>query len=53
MSIAHVIPVNDLREHVDTNGADCWCEPKILDKGIDDAGFPARVIVHQALDGRK
>ena len=51
MSIVHVLPVNDLRAHDET--ATCWCEPNVLDEGDDDAGNPARVIVHAALDGRE
>ena len=52
MSIVHVTPINDRREHTD-NGADCWCEPRVLDHGVGDAGNPARVIVHHSADGRE
>jgi hypothetical protein len=52
MSVVHVVPVNDLREHTET-GADCWCEPRVLDEGTDPAGEPARVIVHSSADGRE
>ena len=37
----HVVPVNDLRDHV--TSVDCWCCP------IDDDG----IIVHNSLDGRE
>lgn len=51
--LVHVYPVGDRREHETDRGAtDCWCEPRVLDKGEDAAGEPARVIVHDALDGR-
>lgn len=52
MSLVHVMPVNDLRAHDDA-GADCWCEPRVVDCGQDDAGKPARVIVHNSADGRE
>lgn len=37
----HVMPVEDLREHV--CGDDCWCSP------TDDEG----VIIHNSMDGRE
>jgi hypothetical protein len=37
----HVLPVNDLREHVET--VDCWCGPS-----VDDG-----VCVHNAMDERE
>ena len=52
MSLVHVLPINDLRVHAE-HGADCWCEPRVLDEGVDAAGEPARVIVHHSADGRE
>lgn len=58
MSHVHVLPVDDLRPH-EERGADCWCEPSIVDCGqeYDEAGLPtgrpARVIVHHSADGRE
>lgn len=40
---AHVIPVNDLREHEAEE--DCWCVPV-----TDD--LDPNLLVHNALDGR-
>ena len=40
--VYHVVPVNDLREHV-TDGLTCWCKPT-LDDGV---------IVHNSMDGRE
>lgn len=37
----HVVPLDDLREHVLT--PDCWCRPR------DDDG----VVIHNSLDGRE
>ena len=40
-SVQHVVPVDDLREHVPV---DCWCEPK----EVDDMFYS-----HNALDERE
>jgi hypothetical protein len=42
MDIVHVIPLNDLREHVELDT--CWCNPMLLEDGL---------IVHNAMDGRE
>lgn len=39
--ILHVIPINDLKEHIESS--DCWCGPEIRDN----------LIIHNALDGRE
>jgi hypothetical protein len=39
----HVVPVNDLREHV-TDG-DCWCNPT-----IDEEYF---IVIHHSMDERE
>lgn len=50
MALVHVVPREDEIEHnTDGGGAACWCEPKILDFGLDSEGQPARVFVHQDL----
>ena len=38
----HVVPINDLRDHV--TSVDCWCSPIINDDGI---------VIHNSLDGRE
>ena len=40
----HVIPLNDLREHVAS--ANCWCKP------TEDDGWPG-VWVHHSMDRRE
>lgn len=40
----HVMPMNDLREHVDSR--DCWCKP------TPDGDEPL-VIVHHSMDRRE
>ena len=40
----HVIPLNDLRDHVDVK--ECWCKP------IADCDYE-NIFVHNALDGRE
>jgi hypothetical protein len=40
----HVLPVNDLREHV-SEGIGCECRPRLIDGGA--------VIVHNSFDGRE
>jgi hypothetical protein len=42
----HVLPIDDLREHVENR--DCWCKP-VLSRTDDN-----RILVtHNALDGRE
>lgn len=49
----HVFPDHDRREHQTEKGADCWCEPRVEDEGLDDEGKPTRIFVHHSLDGRE
>jgi hypothetical protein len=42
----HVVPVNDLRKHVDLRR--CWCEPRITQEKATGA-----VVVHNSKDGRE
>jgi hypothetical protein len=44
MSIVHVYPTKG-RLH-NTQGGGCWCEPEIIDSGLDSDLKPARVFVH-------
>lgn len=44
VSVIHVLPLNDLREHQEDVA--CWCKPK---PDAEDE----RVIVHNAADGRE
>lgn len=53
MSLVHVYPVHDVRRHRLEEGAHCWCEPDILDEGVDRAGEPSRVIVHSDAQQRR
>ncbi len=41
----HVVPLNDLREHV-TNGS-CWCRPTLDDEWAEP------IWIHNSLDGRE
>jgi hypothetical protein len=41
--IYHVIPINDLKDHLDN--ARCWCHPEVKDEGT--------LIVHYSLDARE
>lgn len=41
MSTIHVIPINDIREHEDSQ--DCWCHPNLENK----------VWIHNSMDGRE
>lgn len=45
----HVIPINDLIEHVDD---DCLCGPEMIPVERDDGSF-GWVISHHSLDGRE
>ena len=40
----HVIPINDFRDHEETEH--CWCRPQRDDE-------EPRVVIHNALDGRE
>lgn len=48
MSTVHVVPIDDLREHVET--ACCWCAPRVE---CVDGDPEAIVIVHASADGRE
>jgi hypothetical protein len=41
----HVVPLNDLREHVETRA--CWCGPRVESEG------DTTTVVHHAADGRE
>lgn len=51
MSAVHVLPVNDLIDHIDI-GDDCPCGPALEPVKRDD-GSVGWVIVHHSLDGRE
>lgn len=44
MDNLHVIPIDDLREHI--SSADCWCKPA-QDQSIDN------IYIHNSMDGRE
>jgi hypothetical protein len=50
MSTIHVMPVNDLREHVAND--DCWCEP-VQEYVVEESGSSHWLASHNALDGRE
>lgn len=45
----HVLPVGDLRVHVETR--DCWCKPTLLAEA--DADGDVIVVAHNSYDGRE
>lgn len=50
----HVLPTNDLRQHIEVR--DCWCDPQIQDENGEPqwCGEPiALIVIHNALDGRQ
>lgn len=50
VSRVHVYPVSEAFLHYTFGGgADCYCEPEIINLGVDDAGKPARVFTHRRL----
>jgi len=50
----HVMPCNDLREHVNDIADHCWCKPT-LHEVLDDAtgALVGWIFVHNAADGRE
>lgn len=49
----HVYPINEKALHnIFGGGADCYCEPEVMDLGDDKTGQPARVFKHRRLLGR-
>lgn len=44
--IIHVVPVDDLREHLCDLA--CWCKPRTEDGGVD-----TYVVVHNSMDRRE
>ena len=40
----HVVPLNDLREHITDIDVPCWCSPTVNEDGI---------IIHNSMDGRE
>lgn len=45
MSLVHVYPIKEKKRHSADIGG-CWCEPYVLNEGLDEDGRPARVFVH-------
>lgn len=52
MAKVHVYKKSDERRH-ETDGDGCWCEPTILNEGVDTEGNPARVFVHPSDEERR
>ena len=42
----HLVPIDDLKEHVDSES--CWCGPEELDEDCDEVVF-----LHRSMDGRE
>lgn len=51
MSAVHVLPVDDLVDHVD-EGTDCVCGP-LVEPVVRDDGSCGWLITHHSLDGRE
>lgn len=47
----HVLPLNDLREHVEQRS--CWCEPRSETIRVGAGLRTAILVTHNALDGRE
>ena len=43
----HVLPVNDLRDHVESR--ECWCQPATTREDDEDDV----VVIHHSADGRE
>lgn len=40
----HVIPMNDIQEHICDVGTTCWCNPTVDEDGV---------VIHNSADGRE
>lgn len=47
MALVHVYPVAEEADHDLDRGADCWCEPTVIDEDLDPMGQHNRVFVHR------
>lgn len=49
----HVLPINDLFEHVE-EGTGCWCEPEVrwTDEETGES-YPEALVIHNSADGRE
>jgi len=51
----HVVPINDMKEHVDSR--DCWCNPRVKYEDITKYGdvykSSAVIVIHNSMDGRE
>lgn len=47
MSIYHVTPMNDLKDHSSNTETPCWCNPNIKTENGD------LIIIHNSADGRE
>ena len=41
----HIIPINDLKEHL--RNQNCWCNPEVKED------FPPYLVIHNSLDKRE
>jgi len=51
----HVVPINDMKEHIDSR--DCWCKPSLKYEDItkiqDESKSKAVIVIHNSMDGRE
>ena len=52
MSRVNVYPAKDSIKH-DLSFRGCYCEPSVMDIGVDGDGEPARVFVHNRIGKQK
>lgn len=50
-NVTHVVPVGDLKEHIQNDTGSCWCNPEV-DVDEEDPTY-GTLIVHNAADGRE
>lgn len=51
LRVIHVLPVNDLREHVESET--CWCKPAVEQVSSLVDGKARTIVVHNAADARE
>ncbi len=49
----HVMPCNDLREHVNKADQSCWCNPELQEVLDQNGAMVGWILVHNAMDGRE
>ena len=49
ISLWHVYPTNDLKDHDIGNTTDCWCHPRVEECAANN-GY---IAIHNSMDGRE